>query len=110
MKTKSALTKAFVAALLAFTMGLCQWRAAGQEVRKLVASPAPEYPLVARRLSLQGSVKIEVTVGPDGEIKDTKVIGGHPVFVESALKALRDWKYERASTETRVQIEFKFHP
>jgi hypothetical protein len=30
----------------------------------------------------------------DGQIKETKVIGGHPVLVESALKALRDWKYE----------------
>jgi outer membrane biosynthesis protein TonB len=38
------------------------------------------------------------------------VIGGHPVLVESALRALRDWKYEKASSETTVQLEFKFHP
>jgi Gram-negative bacterial TonB protein C-terminal len=55
-------------------------------------------------------VRIEAVVGPDAQIKGMKVIGGHPVLVESALRALRDWKYEKASSETTVQLEFKFHP
>jgi protein TonB len=76
----------------------------------LLANPNPVYPDVARRLRLEGSVKIEVIVGPNGEIKDTKVIGGHPVLVDSALKALKDWKYERGGAETKLQVEFKFHP
>jgi TonB family protein len=73
-------------------------------------SPTLVYPEVAKRLNLEGTVRIEAVVGPDGQIKETKVIGGHPVLVESALKALRDWKYGKAGSETTVQLEFKFHP
>lgn len=30
--------------------------------------------------------------------------------VEAALKAVRDWKYEKANSETKVELEFKFQP
>jgi TonB family protein len=83
--------------------------ARGQEVRKTISNPAPVYPEVAKRMQLAGVVKIDVVVGPDGKIKESKVIGGHPVLVDAALTALRDWKYEKANSETKKQVEFKFH-
>jgi TonB family protein len=55
-------------------------------------------------------VKIEVVIGADGQIKDTKVIGGHPVLVSSALDALKKWKYEPAKTETTATLQFDFRP
>jgi TonB family protein len=81
----------------------------GQEVRKAISNPAPVYPEVAKRMQLAGVVKIDVVVGPDGKIKESKVIGGHPVLVDAALTALRDWKYEKSNSETKKQVEFKFH-
>src|SRR5271163_3633642 len=110
MKIKSRISAALVTALCALTVILCTTRATAQEVRRLLSKPSPAYPDVAKRLNLEGTVKIEVVVGPDGIIKDTKVIGGHPILVDSALKALRDWRYEKASTETRLELDFKFHP
>jgi TonB family protein len=104
MKMKSART-----AVLALTISLYGMTATGQEVRKLLAQTAPIYPDIARRLNLEGTVKIAVIVGPDGKIRETKVIGGHPILVEAALKALQEWKYERASTDTKIQLEFSFH-
>jgi protein TonB len=74
-----------------------------------ISNPAPVYPEVAKRMQLAGVVKIDVVVGPDGKIKESKVIGGHPVLVDAALTALRDWKYEKANSETKKQVEFKFH-
>ncbi len=96
-------------AVFALTLSLFATSVTGQEVRKLLAQPAPVYPDVAKRLNLEGTVKIAVIVGPDGKIRETKVIGGHPILVDAALKALQDWKYERASTDTKLQLEFTFH-
>jgi protein TonB len=68
------------------------------------------YPEIARRLALSGTVKIEITIGTDGEIKHTNVIGGHPILVNSALEALKKWKYEPAKTESTVLVQFDFRP
>jgi TonB family protein len=80
-----------------------------QETRRVVVNPEPAYPILAKRMNLTGVVKVEVTIGTDGQIKDTKVLGGHPILVDAALGALRNWRYEKAASETKVQLEFKFH-
>ena len=95
--------------VLVLSIGLFAASARGQELRKTIANPAPTYPEMARRMQLTGVVKIEVVVAPDGKIKDSKVIGGHPVLVDAAMTALHDWKYEKANSETKTQVEFKFH-
>ena len=109
MKIKLRLAPVSARALFVLTFSVFALQATGQEVRKLLVNPAPVYPEMARQLNLAGTVKIEVVIGPNGEIKETKVIGGHPILIESALKALQGWKYEKAPTETRLQLEFKFH-
>jgi TonB family protein len=70
----------------------------------------PVYPEVAKRLRLVGVVKVQVVVAPDGRIKETRVIGGHPVLVSSVEETLKNWKYAPASTESTLQLEFNFHP
>ena len=79
-----------------------------QEARKILSNPQPVYPELARRMSLEGVVKVELVVGADGEVKESKVLGGHPILVDAALKALRNWRYERTHTESKIQVEFKF--
>ena len=110
MQKKPLLISAWLKPFFALALSLCALLATGQETRKALLKPAPLYPEVAKRLNLAGVVKIEVVVGTDGGIKDTKVIGGHPLLVEAALKAVRDWKYERAPSETKLELEFKFQP
>ena len=53
--------------------------------RKLKTKVVPEYPAVARQLSLQGKVKIDITVSVDGHVTETKVIGGHPLLAKVLL-------------------------
>jgi TonB family protein len=110
MQPKSAISALSNKVFFLLVISLCARQAVGQELRKSIIRPIPVYPDVAKRLNLEGTVRIEAVVGPNGQIKETKVIGGHPVLVDSALKALRHWKYEKASSETTVQLEFKFHP
>ena len=83
---------------------------AQQVERKAITKVQPEYSQLAKRLRLQGAVKIQIVIGTDGIIKDTKVVGGNPVLVESTLEALKKWKYAPAATETTTLLEFNFHP
>jgi len=63
-----------------------------------------------KALRLSGVVKVQVTIAPDGKIRETKIMGGHPIFVNSVEQTLKDWKYAPAATETTTQMEFTFHP
>ena len=84
--------------------------ASAQEGRKLIAQPAPAYPEIARRARLSGTVKVQVLIAPDGSVKDVKVIGGHPLFVDATIEALKKWKYVPSNAEASVALEFNFHP
>jgi TonB family protein len=93
-------------------MGMCLTglNTVAQENRKAISNPAPVYPETAKRMLLSGVVKVQVVVGADGQIKETKIIGGHPVFVNVVQETLKKWKYAPSSGETTMQLEFNFHP
>jgi len=78
------------------------------DTRKPVVNPDPEYPEIARRMNITGTVKIEIVVAADGTIKSVKILGGHPLLVDAVQKALKRWKYAPAGSETTMQLDFKF--
>lgn len=78
--------------------------------RKPKTKVAPVYPDVARRMGVSGTVKLSVVVAANGTVKSSKVIGGHPVLVNAAMDAMRQWKFESAPTESSGIVEFKFQP
>ena len=78
--------------------------------RKAKTKVAPVYPDMARRLGISGTVKVAVVVSPNGAVKSTKAVGGHPVLVNAAMDAVRQWKFEAAPTESSGIVEFKFRP
>lgn len=84
--------------------------ASGQEGRKVIEQPVPIYPQLARRSGLSGTVKVQVVIAADGHVKDVKVIGGHPLFVDATVEALKMWKYAPSNSETTAALEFNFHP
>jgi protein TonB len=53
----------------------------------------PVYPPIAQSARVQGIVIIEATIGPDGSVRDAKVLRGQPLLNEAALEAVRQWKY-----------------
>jgi TonB family protein len=81
-----------------------------QEARKAIAKPTPRYPEIAKQMKLVGTVKVEITIGPDGKVKSTNVVGGHPVLIDATLAALKEWKYEPAKSETAATLTFDFRP
>lgn len=78
--------------------------------RKAKTRVAPVYPDVARRMSIAGIVRLSVVVAPNGTVKSSKPIGGHPLLVDAAMDAMKQWKFEAGPTESSGIVEFKFHP
>jgi TonB family protein len=81
---------------------------AAAETRKPVVNPVPEYPPIARRMNLNGVVKVELVIGADGTIKSVKVLGGRPVLADAVQRAVKNGKYAPGPSETTMQLEFKF--
>jgi len=60
-------------------------------------------------MNVTGKVKIEVVIAPDGRVKNTRVVGGHPLLVQTCQDALKEWKFGASSEETTQIVEFEFH-
>jgi TonB family protein len=78
--------------------------------RKVLSKVVPQYPSLARTMNLQGVVRADVLVAPNGSVKLVEVKGGHPLLAQAAQTALRQWKWEPAPHETHESIEFRFNP
>ena len=84
----------------------------GQEEigRKVKSKVSPSYPDLARRMNIVGVVKVLVTVAPNGTVKDTKLMGGHPVLANAALEAVKKWRFEAGPQDSTGIVEFRFDP
>src|SRR5215468_9663171 len=69
--------------------------------RKMVTRVVPTYPSLAHKMGIAGSVKIEAVVAPNGTVKSTGILGGHPLLAEAGLDAVQKCKWEPASHETK---------
>ncbi len=61
---------------------------------KLVNQPRPAYPPLARQARIQGTVRLEAMINKEGLIEELKVVSGHPLLIQSALDAVKQWQYE----------------
>jgi len=110
MEVKAKLTRIAALTFLTMALILTAVKLPAQESRKVLSNPAPVYPEIARKLLLTGVVKVQIVIAPDGKIKSTNVVGGHPVLVKAVEDALKISMYAPASSETSTQLEFYFHP
>lgn len=76
---------------------------------------APSFPSRARSKGITGYVTVSMLVGPDGSVQDMSVLEATPsgVFEESAMAALRQWRFQPATYEgrnvaTRVRQTLRF--
>ena len=61
---------------------------------KLVTKVPPLYPPLARQARIQGTVRFNTLIGADGHVRELLLETGHPLLVESALTAVRQWIYQ----------------
>lgn len=69
-------------------------------VRQTTIDPAmlirrvdPLYPLLARQIHKEGRVELHARIAADGSIQSLEVVGGDLMFFQSALEAVRQWRY-----------------
>src|SRR6266851_162701 len=80
-----------------------------ETTRRVTNRVVPGYPELARAMNVRGIVRLEVLVAPNGTVKSVKVIGGHPVLVQAAERAVQKWKWERVEHESNEAIELRFN-
>ena len=89
--------------------GSAQENSTDANKRKVRTRIIPDYPSLAKEYNVSGKVKIEASVAADGHVSATKVIGGSPLLVNSALDAVKRWRFEAAPKETLETVEFEFN-
>jgi protein TonB len=81
---------------------------------RLISGPAPAYPVLARQSQIQGTVVIDAIIDEHGNVVQEKIISGHPLLVQAALKAVLERKYEPTvldgvPTPVDLRVEVNFH-
>ena len=54
----------------------------------------PMYPALAKQIHKSGKVELRALIATDGTIQSLQVVSGDPLFVQSALDAVRQWRYK----------------
>jgi protein TonB len=73
----------------------------------------PVYPWDARVNHITGDVLIRIIIDQQGNVSNMAVIRGDPILIESAIKAVKQWKYrpyilngEAIEAESVVKIQY----
>jgi TonB family protein len=61
-------------------------------MKRLILSPSPEYPALARTAGVQGRVTLQLRLKGDGSVDVEKVLEGQPVLADAAIAAVQKWK------------------
>src|SRR6516164_1096437 len=64
------------------------------QAAKLVNRVQPMYPPLARQTRISGTVKLHAIIGKDGTVQSLTVESGHPLLVQAALDAVKQWRYQ----------------
>ena len=59
----------------------------------LVRRVEPVFPPLLKQLHRSGKVELHALIGADGTIQSLQVVSGDPLCVQSALDAVRQWRY-----------------
>ena len=80
---------------------------------RVVYKVAPVYPPLARQARIQGTVILRIIIDKLGEVRDTRLVNGHPMLAPAAVEAVKKWRYvpyesdgETVEIQTDVQVIF----
>lgn len=80
---------------------------------KAIDHPNPVYPAIARAAHVQGTVVLHAIIGKDGTIQQLQLVTGPPLLVNSAMDAVRQWRYqptllngEAVDVDTTISVVF----
>ncbi len=79
----------------------------------LIHDVPPQYPPEAGRARIVGTVVLMAVIGKDGTVKDVRVESGLPILAQSAIDAVKQWRYkpymidgDPVEVDSRITINF----
>ena len=79
----------------------------------LLQKTQPMYPPIAKAARVQGTVVLQAKISKTGSIEDLHVVSGPAMLQQSALDAVRTWRYrpyllnnEPVEVETTINVIF----
>jgi TonB family protein len=82
----------------------------GEASRKLLRRVEPRYPDDLKRHDIGGVVRLSIEITPQGAVHKISPIGGNPILVESAMTAVKQWKYAPADSTQTLEVKIDFIP
>ena len=83
---------------------------------KLMNRVQPLYPPLARQTRISGTVRLHAIIGKNGGVEQLEVMSGHPLLVQAALDAVRQWRYqptqlngEPVEVDTTIDVIFSLN-
>jgi protein TonB len=79
---------------------------------------SPPYPRIAKEQGWQGTVKLTLTIGPDGKVSSSTIhtSSGFPILDHIAIEATDDWLFQPekdgefpVATKVNVPVKFNLH-
>jgi TonB family protein len=87
---------------------------ADELTQRLIHKVIPEYPELARRAGVQGTVVLDIVVSVEGAVTQVKFVSGPEALSQAAMDAVRWWRFEpyfvngRPTTvETTLVLNFR---
>jgi TonB family protein len=81
---------------------------------KVVNRVAPQYPPLAKQARIAGAVTLEAVISKEGRVQNVTAINGHPLLVQAAIEAVRQWEFEPtllngspAEVKTQITVNFQ---
>ena len=82
----------------------------------LVNRVQPNYPPLARQTRISGTVRLHAIISKSGNVESLEVMSGHPLLVQAALDAVRQWRYrpttlngEPVEVDTTIDVIFSLN-
>lgn len=81
--------------------------------KQVVSKARPVYPVEAKAARIQGIVRLDVLVGPDGHVQAVQLLEGPSMLTQAAIDAVRQWIYQPmmlngqpTAIVTQVEVNF----
>jgi TonB family protein len=75
---------------------------------KVLKKVLPAYPDILKKMGVSGTVRVKVTIGADGSVKDVEARGGNAIFIDSVAAAVRNWKFVAGDRQRSAEVTVTF--
>jgi protein TonB len=84
-----------------------------QATPNVTVSVAPDYPLLARQMKVQGAVSLQALISRDGTIQELQILSGPAILAAAAREAVKQWHFkpylqngQPVETQARITVNF----